>query len=240
LFHEYVGESPAQFVRRIRLEMAEFRLTSTNDTIEKIGESCGYESASAFGRAFRRAYAMTPESYRLSHAGGDWPSPNRAGIHWTPYWDLDRDYTELERRWPFIFVLRSSVRIAAREHFGNYAHIGERYRELDADLPALSNDRRFFTIYWNNMWTHPTIEGMRAHIGFELRASESPPPGFEAFDLPGGRCVTYDRLVKRSERNEAWAWMTRHWPHSPLTFDEHQGRPLPWERALTAPISLLG
>lgn len=236
LFRYSVGETPGTFMRRIRLEMAAHLLTRTSTRIEEIAEQCGYQNPSAFTRAFRREVGSTPESFRQKGPEASTKFGAKHGIHWNPLWDMDQIPAGFDRRFPFALSIRPAVRLAAIERYGNYSHIGDRYLELSKAIRTLGDDfasRRFFTLYWDNLWTHPTSDGMRAHFGFELRPSESPPRGFTLYTLPGGRFVTISRSVRRDERNDAWSWMTRQWSGTELSFDEHAGLPIPWNESLT-------
>jgi AraC family transcriptional regulator len=76
------GEPPAAFRRRILLERAAYRLTTSDDEVLEVALEAGYSSHEAFTRAFRRAFGVAPsqrraqpESYRL-----DAPS----GVHFNP------------------------------------------------------------------------------------------------------------------------------------------------------------
>jgi AraC family transcriptional regulator len=71
VFRVAFGENLNAFVTRHRLQRAARDLRTTRLPVIEIGMRCGYESPSAFGRAFSRAFAMTPSAYRA--AGGDAP-----------------------------------------------------------------------------------------------------------------------------------------------------------------------
>jgi AraC family transcriptional regulator len=65
-FRRVVGETPKQYMLRVRLERAAARLVSGSDdeTILDIALSAGFESHEVFARAFRRQYGVTPSRYR--------------------------------------------------------------------------------------------------------------------------------------------------------------------------------
>jgi AraC family transcriptional regulator len=65
-FAAEVGQAPSRYVLAARLERARQLLAATDDTIAAIGRSCGFADASYFAKAFRRACATTPASYRRS------------------------------------------------------------------------------------------------------------------------------------------------------------------------------
>lgn len=61
--------TPLDLVTSLRMEQAARLLRDTRQSIELIGESCGYASRSAFGRAFKRHYRMSPAVCR--RGGGE-------------------------------------------------------------------------------------------------------------------------------------------------------------------------
>ena len=65
IFRGMVGETPNQFIRRIRVETAAMRLVaSPRASITQIACGCGYSSPSAFAREFREAFGMSATRFR--------------------------------------------------------------------------------------------------------------------------------------------------------------------------------
>jgi AraC family transcriptional regulator len=64
MFHYRTGEPVMEFVRRLRLEHAAYRLRSTLRAVNEIAREVGYASPDAFGRAFRARFGDTPTGYR--------------------------------------------------------------------------------------------------------------------------------------------------------------------------------
>lgn len=64
IFRAVHGETPLAFALRARLEIARDALLLTRDSIEEISLRAGYESRTAFDRAFQRQFSMTPGSIR--------------------------------------------------------------------------------------------------------------------------------------------------------------------------------
>src|SRR3954452_13877836 len=75
------GEPPASFRRRILLERAAYRLTTSQDGILEIALEAGYSSHEAFVRAFRRAYGVNPSEWRESPRQIRLPTPNDVHFH---------------------------------------------------------------------------------------------------------------------------------------------------------------
>jgi len=67
-FVDLIGEPPMQYLTSWRLALAAQALRTGSETIARIAERCGYESESAFNRAFKREFAMPPAAWRKQHA----------------------------------------------------------------------------------------------------------------------------------------------------------------------------
>jgi AraC-like DNA-binding protein len=70
-FKETVGETPMEYLTRWRMLLAGDRLKNSDDSISIIALSLGYESESAFGKAFKRVMGCSPKQY--SHGSGSTP-----------------------------------------------------------------------------------------------------------------------------------------------------------------------
>jgi len=63
-FVALVGEPPMQYLMRWRLALAAQTLRSGGDAVARVAERSGYESESAFIRAFKREFGMPPAAWR--------------------------------------------------------------------------------------------------------------------------------------------------------------------------------
>ena len=73
LFHLWLGEPVMEYVRRIRLEHAAYRLRASTRPVQTIARDVGYESADAFGRAFRERFGESPRAFRTRWAASSVP-----------------------------------------------------------------------------------------------------------------------------------------------------------------------
>lgn len=60
----FLGETPSEYVNRIRMAHAARTLTGTSDGLAEIATECGVANLSHFHRLFRDAHGMTPNQYR--------------------------------------------------------------------------------------------------------------------------------------------------------------------------------
>lgn len=63
-FAQLVGEPPLRYLTRFRLNSAAVQLRSTEDSLKTIAAAAGYDSVSAFAKAFKRHMGITPGQYR--------------------------------------------------------------------------------------------------------------------------------------------------------------------------------
>lgn len=64
VFSAEVGETPARFVERVRVEAARRELETTTDTLDVIAARCGLGSAEALRRVLQRHLGVAPDAYR--------------------------------------------------------------------------------------------------------------------------------------------------------------------------------
>jgi AraC-like DNA-binding protein len=62
-FKETVGVSPMEYLTRWRMLLAGDRMANTSDSISEIAQCLGYESASAFTKAFKKIKGCSPRHY---------------------------------------------------------------------------------------------------------------------------------------------------------------------------------
>ena len=63
-FKQRVGTTAMEYLTRWRMSVAGDRLRGTDDPVSAISSTLGYETESAFGRAFRRIWGRSPREHR--------------------------------------------------------------------------------------------------------------------------------------------------------------------------------
>lgn len=64
LIKEYAGQSPVDFLLRLRIQAAEEMLTTSPCSISDVAFTCGFNSSQYFSRIFRKYTGSTPTDYR--------------------------------------------------------------------------------------------------------------------------------------------------------------------------------
>jgi AraC-like DNA-binding protein len=70
-FCELVGEPPLKYLTRWRMNVAARILKTTSDSVDAVAVRVGYESPTAFGRAFHRHLRMSPGRYRAERVAAN-------------------------------------------------------------------------------------------------------------------------------------------------------------------------
>lgn len=66
-FTHFVGQSPMQYLGKWRMALAANYLRGTSLSLTRIAEEVGYETATAFNRAFKREFGVPPATWRRDH-----------------------------------------------------------------------------------------------------------------------------------------------------------------------------
>ncbi|WP_207395283.1 AraC family transcriptional regulator [Bremerella alba] len=65
-FRQHLGRSPAQEIRRVRLDRAKVLLLETTLAISEVSEACGFVSCAHFSTSFQKQFGMAPSDWRTT------------------------------------------------------------------------------------------------------------------------------------------------------------------------------
>jgi AraC family transcriptional regulator len=65
IFREILGEPVKEYIRRLRVERAAYRLKISEETILQIALDAGFKTHESFTRAFQRQFGITPNKFRI-------------------------------------------------------------------------------------------------------------------------------------------------------------------------------
>ncbi|MDP2975488.1 MAG: AraC family transcriptional regulator, partial [Anaerolineales bacterium] len=74
-FQHLVGQAPMQYLAQWRMLLATNLLTQSNAPLARIAEDVGYQTDTAFSRAFRREYGLPPAAWRRRQLGSSEVQP---------------------------------------------------------------------------------------------------------------------------------------------------------------------
>lgn len=63
IFHDYLGMTPAEYIRRFRLSRSAMKLRAGNQKVIDVAADLGYASVDGFQRAFYREFGCNPKEY---------------------------------------------------------------------------------------------------------------------------------------------------------------------------------
>jgi len=168
------GETLAQTTRRIRLYRAAVALVQEPGDLSSIAAQCGYRDQSAFTRAFRETFGVTPGVYR-ARARAVPPLRAKTGKSDKMY-DVD-------------IRMSDPKRIAGIMHKGDYMTISQAFETASATMAArdgFAQTRGMVGLYWDDARSKPKDE-LRSCAGFIVSDEFTISPPFEQVELPGGR-----------------------------------------------------
>ncbi len=233
LFHTSAEETLELFLRRMRLERAAYLLLNSERKVHQVAVECGYRSPEAFSRAFRRAFGCLPTEAKLRL--DDWEIESTTDLHWNADWVSENHSSEFDDR---ILAVPTRYACVART-VGDYAQLESGWRQLETEQ-QIPRDRRFITIYLDNLWTHPVCRTLKADIGWLCGADEVIPRGMRKTVIPGEIAIT--------PRLELWIEPSAPRLGAPcvgrysrpgrdrgrsIAYDEYEAWPLPFEAVKT-------
>lgn len=71
LFHDYLHQTPVEYMTRLRLEKSIDLMKETDQSLTEIALSCGFSGASYYSEMFRRYYGCKPSHYRFTANTGN-------------------------------------------------------------------------------------------------------------------------------------------------------------------------
>jgi len=125
IFRALVGETPAEHVRRLRLERAAQHLKRLETPVTELAFAAGYETHEAFTRAFHAMFGVPPSEYRAAHR----PLPEAASR--TRYGDTMTYHAPDYEEPPAVEVREvPPTRIVFLRHVGPYNEVGKTWGRL--------------------------------------------------------------------------------------------------------------
>jgi AraC family transcriptional regulator len=177
VFRAIVGENPAEYSRRLRLERAAHELLTTDRTVRSIGVEAGYPSGTSFTRAFTARFAAPPAEFRRRQRARAAPASARRD-------DLTG---RIERLAP--------LRVGFIRHVGPYEDVPPTFARLAAWAAAgrpraqAGNGMLFLGMAHDNPGLTPA-DKLRFDCCVELTHAARPVNDIAIRELPGGMYAT--------------------------------------------------
>ncbi len=203
LFTKEMGESPAECLKRIRLERAvHLMVLDPGISISSLAGACGYGSLAVFSRAFSNRYGRSPQAYLQG-----------IQFHHLP-----------QERLPFaVDVVQCNTRHVL------YVHTNMYWEKLEKDFEkaeALAKRKKITTLGSRlGVITHIAFHGSKRNLnyyaGVEILASSM--KGWEelCYTIPGGMYASFIVSAPHTELLSILMRFKNHWlDHSPYRISE--------------------
>lgn len=221
LFTAMTGETPAEALRRIRLNKAAHALVQGRLDVAAIGRSVGYADPVAFGRAFRLAYGVTPTAFRRRGQAMALQA---------------RTQTTGDPMFPISLLDEPAREAVGLLHHGPYGEIGRTYAALEPELGAQGlwpQSQGLIAVYYDDpARTVPaalrSLAGVLVPIGTPVAAP------LQRVPLPGGRHAVLTLRGPYTGLQAAYDWLFGVW----LTTSGETPADAPsWELYLNTPMN---
>jgi AraC family transcriptional regulator len=207
IFRSLIGESPAELVRRLRMERAAWQVRHTASPITEIAFACAYQTHESFTKAFQSAFGMTPSAFRAGLR--DCPGIRAAnGVHYHPE-AMTKFHLPKHGGAPMKFdvVEMPALRLAAVRHVGPYFEIGSAFGQLEQRIASLGLDQNPDAIRLAMWLDNPDLkraDELRSLAAISV-AEDAAIGDLEESRLPAGTYLRAEFVGHFSGLGEGWA-----------------------------------
>lgn len=228
IFHSIVGETPFQFILRVRVERAATLIVvNKKESISEIAQKCGFSDLSIFSRNFKSYFQIPASQYRAKKSNFSNLSQQDSNRHQTPDTPTQYFCPELQTiKWRTNMKLNKNVEVRElpKMTVAYIRHIG----------PYKGDDKLFEGI-WNRLftWAGPrglvggkdfkslviyhddpnvTIEDkLRMSVCITVPAETKVDGEVGKMEIEAARCVVARFELSAQEFQQAWDWVYGEW-----------------------------
>ncbi|MGU3415523.1 GyrI-like domain-containing protein [Enterobacteriaceae bacterium C34A] len=217
IFRAQVGETVAEFTRRLRMERAALWLTQTPQRdITDLALSAGFSSSQNFAKAFRNHFSVSPGEYRRLYSTQRNSKPGNVIVKKSAY----SQTTKPESAWRESGLQQASVvnlparRVAYMRRFGAYGKetCQQTHQDLLASLPQRTPTQPAGTLclYWDSPEV-TSASRCRTDVCIEIGDREVLSRGVAVQTIAGGNYAVCRFAVFGEQLEQTWdiafAWM---------------------------------
>jgi AraC family transcriptional regulator len=176
LFREAIGEAVKEYVRRLRVERAAYRLKISEQTVLQIALDAGFKTHESFTRAFRRQFGITPSEFRDNFLRASRERKKHVQPIYISDYNMQDESGLLPNRSTFVRVRVEQVRpiiVAFVRHVGPY----DRLLEKGSPMAPLWDE----LFHWGN--ANQLINDTSLLIGMPQDDPSVTPPERQRFDV---------------------------------------------------------
>lgn len=191
LFISYVGLTPADYIRKLRLSNSAMKLRDNSCRIADVVFETGFKSVDGFQRSFRKEYGCNPSEY----------AENPIPIYlFTPYGvkfkKLNRRATMENLKYVFIQVIEKKERkviikrgVKAEEYFAYCEEVGCDVWGLLTSIKSISKEPVCLWLpkKYRKEGTSTYVQGVEVDVNYDGIV----PEGFEIIELPAAKYLMF-------------------------------------------------
>lgn len=228
IFTYVVGETPNDFVLRIRLEKAAQLLhVNPKDSVSDIAFTCGFVNVSSFSRAFKSYFDMTTTEFRNQDKavyvkngiryGKNCKAVSRIGKHLQ---QVNGQFCSVEFKQLIIMDTKIEIKqmpelnLIYCRHMGAFNQIGQAYEKLfkwAAPRGLVTAATKIVTVYHDDP-AITTIDKVRQDASILVEGNVKVEGEIGKSTVPAGKYAVGHFEIKETEFEQAWntmcAWLT--------------------------------
>jgi AraC family transcriptional regulator len=244
IFWGMTGETPFEFITRIRLEKAASMLRMyPHEPVLQIAMKCGYSDKSVFSRNFKSYFGTPPSAYRKSNSNNhQLLSNNSQQSRQASEYFCDESQTKrrsvMEPKQQVEVKNLPAITVAYVRHTGPYQGNGELFERLFNKLFAWAGPRgliqpntRSFAVYHDD----PSVtdpQKLRLSICLEVPPDTPVDGEIGKMELEAGKYAMARYEIQPQDFPAAWQWLFGTWfpasgyqPDDKLPFEIYYGQP---------------
>lgn len=198
VFVAMTGETCAEAVRRVRLHKASCLLVQSDMPVDRIARKTGHSGVQAFSRAFKKAYGLSPASFRTR--GALVPPLNQT---------QKGDYPVF----PIEIETQPARRLAAVAHQGAYTEVGKAFEQVSGIFTARNlwqHARGMIGVYYDDP-TAVAEDDLKSHAGVVVADGVAIDEPLTEVVIPEGRYAVMHYTGPYSGLHAAYSHMYGEW-----------------------------
>ncbi|NOU46366.1 MAG: AraC family transcriptional regulator [Bacteroidales bacterium] len=183
IMSSYLGEPLAVYINRIKLEKAAILLKYSDNPIEKIAYTIGYESPTSFTKSFKKAFKVSPTDFKRNNAGNFTIKPKLKAVK---QFDLSSEIRQIK---PFkALTYQVKGKVGDEKTYEGWAGLVS-FSSENCLIDALT---KYIAVHWDD----PTItkeHNLRYDACISINKELNQTGKFTLKQFPGGKylCVSY-------------------------------------------------